>query len=177
MEKAISPSFSPFSRRNRFGAILKQRHDKINLCAYFDSFDEYFYRLFVPFLWPKGRFFTFSTICLSIVGTGSVNHYHDFHSGYFSYEECRTAPKAYHRSFVLLIETKTFEKRFSVARKIPTRLGSNDWLIVLFDYQKRQLDSDNHLWTRRYSQSCFKWPSLAKYRMHSCVRIYRFKIK
>ena len=177
MGKAILLRFSPFSRRNRLGAHFKRRHEKSNLCAYFDSFDEYFYRMFVPFLWPKGRFFDFSAIWLSFVGTGSVDHYHDIHSGYFSYEKCRTAPKASHRAFVSLVKTKTFGKRFSVVRKIPTPLGSNDWLFVLFDNQKRQLDSDNHLWTRRYSQSCFKWPSLAKYRMRPCVKIYRFKIK
>ena len=78
----------------------------------------YFYDMFVPFLWQKERLFTFLGIRHSIVSTERVEHHYNIHSGYFFHEKHGTVKKSSKRTTALSIKTKSFEKIFSVDRKM-----------------------------------------------------------
>ena len=124
--------------------IEEEKNDRIVLLRPSFSSSICFQSNFVPFLWPKGWISAFSSIWQSIVSAGRVVYRNELHSGYFYSKEYGTVLQRYHRSRNLPAESKPFEKRFSVVRKITAQLGSSNCRITFFDSQKISSDSNNY---------------------------------
>ena len=134
------PIFSSFSISERSESQPKTKYHRINPIIPFDNSDAYLCRLFVPFLWWKGRIFTFSTSPRWIVHIRSVKHDHTFHSGYFFNKNHEPLMRLYCQSFGSSTGSKTFKKRFSVDGKMRACSGQNYHRFVLNYISKRYSD-------------------------------------
>ena len=136
----IFPTFPNFSTTSLIDTNASIKNDRIIQITCFFTSCAYSSDIFVPFLWPKGRIFTFSNIWQSLVGTERVVHCHSIHSGHFFNREHGNLSNQYHRALGLSVKPKTFGKHLLVGRKIPEWKGPNLSLIVFLTIQVRSCD-------------------------------------
>ena len=105
------PIFSSFSISERTESQPQTEYHRINPKILFDNSNTYLCSPFVPFLWQKGRIFTFSTSPRWIVHTGSVKHHHTFQSGYFFDKKHGLWTKTYCQLFGSSVGSRTLKKK------------------------------------------------------------------